>query len=50
MNTLPIACGQVVANDPERRVWLLATAAAGGAAVVATAVPFVATYAPSESA
>jgi ubiquinol-cytochrome c reductase iron-sulfur subunit len=50
MNTLPIACSQVVANDPERRVWLLATAAAGGAAVVATAVPFVATFAPSERA
>jgi ubiquinol-cytochrome c reductase iron-sulfur subunit len=37
-------------NDPERRVWLLATGAAGGAAAVATAVPFVSTLAPSERA
>jgi ubiquinol-cytochrome c reductase iron-sulfur subunit len=37
-------------GDPQRRVWLLATAAAGGAAVVATAVPFVSTLAPSERA
>jgi hypothetical protein len=35
---------------PERRVWLLATGAAGGAAAVATAVPFVSTFAPSERA
>lgn len=37
-------------GDPQRRVWLLATAAAGGAAAVATAVPFVSTLAPSERA
>jgi ubiquinol-cytochrome c reductase iron-sulfur subunit len=37
-------------DDPERRVWLLATAAAGGAAALATAVPFVSTFAPSERA
>lgn len=36
--------------DPERRTWLLATTAAGGAAAVATAVPFVSTFAPSERA
>lgn len=36
--------------DPERRQWLLATTAAGGVAAVATAVPFVATLAPSERA
>ena len=39
-----------VHGDPERRVWLLATAAAGGIAAVATAVPFVSTLAPSERA
>ncbi len=37
-------------GDPERRVWLMATAAAGGIAAVASAVPFVATLAPSERA
>lgn len=36
--------------DPERRTWLLATTAAGGAAAVATAMPFVSTFAPSERA
>lgn len=37
-------------DDPQRRTWLLATAAGGGVAVVATAVPFVSTLAPSERA
>ena len=37
-------------NDPERRRWLMATAGAGGVAAVATAVPFVSTFAPSERA
>jgi ubiquinol-cytochrome c reductase iron-sulfur subunit len=37
-------------GDPERRVWLLATAAAGGMAAVTTAVPFVSSLAPSERA
>jgi ubiquinol-cytochrome c reductase iron-sulfur subunit len=36
--------------DAERRTWLLATGAAGGAAAVATAVPFVSSFAPSERA
>ncbi len=36
--------------DPERRTWLLATAAAGGAGTVALAVPFVSTFGPSERA
>jgi len=39
-----------VSSDPERRTWLIATGAAGGAAVVATAVPFVSTFTPSERA
>jgi ubiquinol-cytochrome c reductase iron-sulfur subunit len=34
--------------DPERRTWLIASGAAGGVAAVATAVPFVASFAPSE--
>ena len=38
------------ANDPERRRWLMVTAGAGGVAAVATAVPFVSTFAPSERA
>ena len=38
------------AADPERRNWLIATGAAGGVAAVATAVPFVSSFAPSERA
>lgn len=38
------------AHDPERRFWLLATGVAGGTATLATAVPFVSTFAPSERA
>lgn len=38
------------AMDPERRAWLIATTAAGGVAAVATAVPFVSSFAPSERA
>ncbi len=37
-------------DDAERRTWLLATGAAGAVAGVATAVPFVASFAPSERA
>jgi ubiquinol-cytochrome c reductase iron-sulfur subunit len=37
-------------GDPARRFWLLSTAAASGVAAVATAVPFVSTFAPSERA
>jgi ubiquinol-cytochrome c reductase iron-sulfur subunit len=44
----PLACARP--DDPERRLWLLATGATGGAAAVATAVPFVSTLAPSERA
>ncbi len=36
--------------DPDRRLWLTATSVAGGAGLVATAVPFVASMAPSERA
>jgi ubiquinol-cytochrome c reductase iron-sulfur subunit len=38
------------AADPERRTWLIATGTAGGVAAVATAVPFVKTFTPSERA
>ena len=50
--TLPIACPSVHAtpHDPAKRLWLMATGAAGGAAVLVTAVPFVSTFAPSERA
>lgn len=37
-------------DDPARRQWLVASGAAGAAAAVATAVPFVSTLAPSERA
>ena len=36
--------------DEERRLWLMATSAVGGAGLVATAAPFVASMAPSERA
>jgi len=36
--------------DPDRRTWLLATGAMGAAATAAVAVPFVASFAPSERA
>lgn len=36
--------------DEERRLWLMASSAVGGAGLVATAVPFVASMAPSERA
>jgi len=45
--TLPIP---PQAADPERRLWLLATGAAGGVAGLATAVPFISSLAPSERA
>jgi ubiquinol-cytochrome c reductase iron-sulfur subunit len=48
-HTLPLPADPA-ANDPERRTWLIATSAAGGVAAVATAVPFVSSFAPSERA
>ena len=39
-----------LADDPQRRTWLIATSVAGGVAATATAVPFVASFAPSERA
>jgi len=46
LHSIPHGC----THPGERRVWLLATAAAGGAAALATAVPFVSTFSPSERA
>jgi ubiquinol-cytochrome c reductase iron-sulfur subunit len=37
-------------GDRERRVWLMVTGVAGGVAAIATAIPFVASFAPSERA
>ena len=37
-------------SDPSRRRWLAATSITGGAGVVAAAVPFAASMAPSERA
>jgi ubiquinol-cytochrome c reductase iron-sulfur subunit len=54
--SLPLSCPadgssvHATANDPDKRRWLIATGAAGGAAVLATAVPLVSTFAPSERA
>ena len=50
--TLPIACPSCgpTPSDPEKRLWLMATGVAGGIAAVATAIPFVSTFAPSERA
>lgn len=36
--------------DPNRRLWLTATSVVGGAGLIATAVPFIASMAPSERA
>ena len=49
---LPIACPAWTStpNDPDKRRWLIATSAAGGVAALATAVPFVSSFAPSERA
>jgi len=58
--TLPIACPgtagesalalQATPTDPDKRRWLIASGAAGGAAALATAVPFVSSFSPSERA
>lgn len=50
--TLPIQCplSEPDAADPCRRVWLQATGLAGGAAVLAAAVPLASSLAPSERA
>jgi ubiquinol-cytochrome c reductase iron-sulfur subunit len=50
--SLPVACPAVPAapDDAEKRQWLLACGVAGGAAALATAVPFVSSFAPSERA
>jgi ubiquinol-cytochrome c reductase iron-sulfur subunit len=47
-HTLPLT--DATGIDTERRTWLIATGAAGGAAAIATAVPFVSSFAPSERA
>ena len=46
--TLPLV--EAACIDTQRRTWLIATGTAGGAAAIATAVPFVASFAPSERA
>ncbi len=45
-----LALPSPASDDPQRRTWLLATGAAGGVAAVATAVPFVSSFSPSERA
>jgi ubiquinol-cytochrome c reductase iron-sulfur subunit len=46
----PLPEGSSSAADPERRIWLIATGAAGGVAAVGTAVPLLSSFAPSERA
>ena len=41
---------RIVPANPERRLWITATSVAGGAGLIATAIPFVASLAPSEKA
>ena len=48
--TLPLSISHAQPTDPDRRLWMLATGAAGGVAAVATAIPFVSSFAPSERA
>jgi ubiquinol-cytochrome c reductase iron-sulfur subunit len=40
----------ILPDDPQRRTWVIAASAAGGAGLAATAVPFVSTFEPSERA
>lgn len=47
---IPVACSSAMADDPQRRFWLLATATAGGTAAIATAIPLISSFAPSERA
>lgn len=50
--TLACACPSITATpqDPDKRRWLIAAGATGGVAALATATPFVSTFAPSERA
>ena len=52
IDSAPIDCPSVSAqpNDTDKRLWLIATGVAGAIATLATAVPFVSTFAPSERA
>jgi ubiquinol-cytochrome c reductase iron-sulfur subunit len=49
-HVLPHPVNPVAPGDLDRRTWLIATGVAGTVAVASTAVPFVATFAPSERA
>lgn len=48
--TLPPPAAPAVVGDAERRAWLIAAAAGGGTLAAAAAVPFVASFTPSERA
>ena len=51
-DSVPIDCTSISPqpNDPDKRLWLIATGVAGGAATLATAVPFASSLAPSARA
>ena len=50
MDAAPLNPNPKVPMDPDRRTWLVLTAATGGVGTVVTAIPFVSTFAPSERA
>lgn len=50
MHDLPLDPPDCLPADPERRTWVLATAAAGTVATAALAIPLVSSFAPSERA
>ena len=50
MHDLPLDSPGFLPADPERRTWVLATAAAGTVATVGVAIPLVSSFAPSERA
>jgi ubiquinol-cytochrome c reductase iron-sulfur subunit len=50
MSNTPVSLQGATPDDPDRRTWIIATSAVGGAGLVATAVPFVQTFQPSERA
>jgi ubiquinol-cytochrome c reductase iron-sulfur subunit len=51
-DSVPIDCTSISPqpNDPDKRLWLIATGVAGGVATLATAVPFASSLAPSARA
>ncbi len=51
-DSVPIDCTSISPqpNDPDKRLWLIATGVAGVVGTIATSVPFVSSFGPSERA